>query len=112
MADDGQEFFPGCESGSRLLVPLLFLREQISGRPGGRLIVAPSLFCSHIGSASFGFDGFVRIFSLDPESFVAFGLALFAAPAPIRPAQVTRSVGITSALPLCLVGFYSFRIPA
>jgi hypothetical protein len=92
MADDGQEFFPGRKSGFRFPVSRFFLREQIGGGPGGRLIMSPPLFRSHIRSDPLGVDGFIGSFSLDPESFISFGLALFAAPAPIRSPQVTRSV--------------------
>ena len=74
--------------------------------------MAPSFFGSSISSESFRIDRFVRSLSFDAESFISFGLALFAAPFPIRSPQVARSVRVASTLQFGLVRYYSFRIPA
>ena len=74
-------------------------------------MMSPAHFSGGISAESFGVDGYVGGFSFDAQSFVSFSLALGAAPAHVRPAEITRSVGVAPALPLGPVGYDSFRIP-
>ena len=74
-------------------------------------MMGPAHFSSGVGAESFGVDGFVRGFSFDAQSFVAFSLLFGPGPTHIGSATITRSVGVAATLPLCFVGHHSFRIP-
>ena len=73
-------------------------------------MMGSSHFGGGVSAESFGVDGFVRGFSFDAQSFVSFRLALGAAPAHVRSAQIARSVGVAATFPFGLVGDDSLRI--
>jgi hypothetical protein len=111
MTYDGQEFFPGSKGGLGFAVALLFPGQQVSGRPGGGLMMSPAHFGGGIRPESFGVDGNVRGFSFDAQSFVSFSLAFRAGPAYVGPSEIARSVGVATTLPFGFVGHHAFRIP-
>ena len=73
-------------------------------------MMGPAPFGGGVRAKSFIDDGFVRGFSLDAQSFVSLCLALGAAPAHVRSAQIARSVRVAATLTFGLVGHDSFRI--
>jgi len=74
-------------------------------------MMGPSHFGGGISAGSFGVDGFVRGFSFDAQSFVAFGLAFGAAPAHVGSAEIAGSVGVAATLPFGLVGDHALSVP-
>ena len=73
-------------------------------------MMGPAHFRGGVRAGSFGVDGFVRSFSLDAQSFVSLCLALGAAPAHVRSAQIARSVRVAATLTFGLVSHDSFGI--
>jgi hypothetical protein len=74
-------------------------------------MMGPSHLGGGVSAESFGVDGFIRGFSFNAQSFVPLRLAVGAAPAHVRPVEITGSVGVAATLAFGLVGHDSFRVP-